>query len=153
MTKCSAELRIQSSVYLLILFFISLNAFVVPFLPVQNDFHPKRNQARQKLATLPVPRFQDLAFDVYTELERRSPQLISIYVAKYGDRDGTYPANDDLAPSQSYKSSSNASPILVTPTQIDKKSSVKSDNKIDNLMADLGNFSVHVSFTRGLLVI
>ncbi|KAL0096863.1 hypothetical protein J3Q64DRAFT_1630293 [Phycomyces blakesleeanus] len=34
-----------------------------PFLPVRDDFHPRRNQARQKLATLPVPRFQDLVSD------------------------------------------------------------------------------------------
>jgi len=30
----------------------------VPFLPVRDDFHPKRNQARQKLATLSSNRFR-----------------------------------------------------------------------------------------------
>jgi hypothetical protein len=45
--------------------------FLVPFLAVKEEFHPKRNQARQKLATLPVARFQDLASDVYFELTRR----------------------------------------------------------------------------------
>lgn len=44
---------------------------LVPFLAVKEEFHPKRNQARQKLATLPVARFQDLASDVYYELTRR----------------------------------------------------------------------------------
>lgn len=39
------------------------------------DFHPKRNQARQKLATLPVDRFRQLATDVYFESERRIPRL------------------------------------------------------------------------------
>ncbi|GJJ08537.1 hypothetical protein Clacol_002755 [Clathrus columnatus] len=47
----------------------------VPFLPFRQDFHPKRNQARQKLATLPVPRFKDLAGDVYFELSRRYPEF------------------------------------------------------------------------------
>ena len=39
------------------------------------DFHPKRNQARQKLATLPKSRFKDLASDVYYELNRRYPEF------------------------------------------------------------------------------
>ncbi|TFK45585.1 hypothetical protein OE88DRAFT_1729622 [Heliocybe sulcata] len=47
----------------------------VPFLPVRDDFHPKRNQARQKLATLPTSRFQDLSSDVYYELSRRYPEF------------------------------------------------------------------------------
>jgi len=47
----------------------------VPFLPVRNDFHPKRNQARQKLATLPKNRFKDLASDVFHELRRRYPDF------------------------------------------------------------------------------
>ncbi|GAA6004285.1 hypothetical protein JCM10207_000650 [Rhodosporidiobolus poonsookiae] len=46
-----------------------------PFLPVRQDFHPKRNQARQKLATLPILRFRDLASDVYYELDRRYPEF------------------------------------------------------------------------------
>jgi len=47
----------------------------VPFLPVREEFHPKRNQARQKLATLPVSRFKDLSSDVYYELVRRYPEF------------------------------------------------------------------------------
>ena len=47
----------------------------VPFLPVRDDFHPKRNQARQKLATLPTGRFKDLSSDVYYELARRYPEF------------------------------------------------------------------------------
>jgi hypothetical protein len=45
------------------------------YLPQRPDFHPKRNQARQKLATLPKIRFRDLASDVYFELERRYPEF------------------------------------------------------------------------------
>jgi hypothetical protein len=48
---------------------------VVPYLPLRADFHPKRNQARQKLATLPTSRFEDLSSDVYFELARRYPEF------------------------------------------------------------------------------
>lgn len=47
----------------------------MPFLPVREEFHPKRNQARQKLATLPSTRFEDLSSDVYFELARRYPEF------------------------------------------------------------------------------
>ncbi|KZF24415.1 hypothetical protein L228DRAFT_96047 [Xylona heveae TC161] len=45
------------------------------FLQPKDEFHPKRNQARQKLSTLPPPRFRDLATDVFYELERRFPKF------------------------------------------------------------------------------
>ncbi|POS83966.1 hypothetical protein EPUL_004781 [Erysiphe pulchra] len=48
-----------------------------PFLSPRENFHPKRNQARQKLSTLPPPRFRDLATDVFLELERRFPRFSS----------------------------------------------------------------------------
>ncbi|QDS70326.1 hypothetical protein FKW77_008568 [Venturia effusa] len=44
-------------------------------LPKQN-FHFKRNQARQKLSTLPSDRFRQLATDVFFELERRYPRFL-----------------------------------------------------------------------------
>ncbi len=47
----------------------------VPHLPNRDDFHPKRNQARQKLSTLAKPRFKDLASDVFFELGRRYPEF------------------------------------------------------------------------------
>ncbi|RVD86988.1 uncharacterized protein DFL_005238 [Arthrobotrys flagrans] len=46
-----------------------------PYLMPRTEFHPKRNQARQKLSTLPTPRFRDLATDVFYELERRYPHV------------------------------------------------------------------------------
>lgn len=46
-------------------------AFLLP----KNNFHPKRNQARQKLSTLPLDRFRQLATDVFYELERRFPRF------------------------------------------------------------------------------
>lgn len=51
----------------------------MPFLAVRDEFHPKRNQARQKLATLPQNRFKDLASDVYVQLERQFPQLLDMF--------------------------------------------------------------------------
>lgn len=53
----------------------SLDAQPEPFLLSQASFHPKRNQARQKLATLPTSRFKDLASDVCNELGRRYPEF------------------------------------------------------------------------------
>ncbi|EPE02786.1 cell polarity protein [Ophiostoma piceae UAMH 11346] len=47
-------------------------AYLLP----EDNFHPKRNQARQKLASLGPPRFRDLATDVFCELERRIPRFI-----------------------------------------------------------------------------
>lgn len=48
---------------------------VPPHLLPRTDFHEKRNQARQKLASLQHPRFRDLATDVFCELEHRFPQF------------------------------------------------------------------------------
>ncbi|KAG8826036.1 component of the polarisome [Serendipita sp. 401] len=62
-----------------------------PYLPTRDDFHPKRNQARQKLSTLPKPTLQDLVSDVYFELRRQYPELKGIEAPKdivdpgYGD--------------------------------------------------------------------
>ncbi|XXH06057.1 hypothetical protein Hte_012502 [Hypoxylon texense] len=47
------------------------------YLLPEDTFHPKRNQARQKLSTLGSPRFRDLATDVFCELERRIPRFIA----------------------------------------------------------------------------
>ncbi|OJJ46978.1 hypothetical protein ASPZODRAFT_65687 [Penicilliopsis zonata CBS 506.65] len=48
---------------------------VPSFLPPRKEFHEKRNQARQKLASLQHQRFRDLATDVFCELERRFPHF------------------------------------------------------------------------------
>lgn len=52
-------------------------ADVPRFLLPKTTFHPKRNQARQKLSTLPLDRFRQLATDVFYELERRIPRFAS----------------------------------------------------------------------------
>jgi len=46
----------------------------VPFLPAQAEYHPKRNQARQKLSGLPTSRYQDLCSDLHYDLIRRYPE-------------------------------------------------------------------------------
>lgn len=48
-----------------------------PYLLPEDNFHPKRNQARQKLSSLGPPRFRDLATDVFCELERRFPRFVA----------------------------------------------------------------------------
>lgn len=57
---------------------------VPPYLLPKENFHPKRNQARQKLATLPPARFQDLATDVFYELERRFPVFAGRDLSRVG---------------------------------------------------------------------
>jgi hypothetical protein len=48
---------------------------VPQYLLPKQIFHFKRNQARQKLSTLPTDRFRQLATDVFYELERRYPKF------------------------------------------------------------------------------
>ena len=57
---------------------------VPSYLLPKENFHPKRNQARQKLATLPPPRFRDLATDVFYELERRFPRFAGSSIDRNG---------------------------------------------------------------------
>lgn len=59
----------------------------MPHLAVREEFHPKRNQARQKLATLPKNRFKDLSSDVFFELERRFPYLRDEYRPEVSERE------------------------------------------------------------------
>lgn len=47
------------------------NSSVPKFLSSQPNYHPKRNQARQKLAALPPSRFKDLVNDVLFEISNR----------------------------------------------------------------------------------
>ncbi|KAI9821120.1 MAG: component of the polarisome [Pycnora praestabilis] len=54
------------------------------YLLPKDTFHPKRNQARQKLSTLPSPRFRDLATDVFFELERRFPRFVGGDIDRVG---------------------------------------------------------------------
>lgn len=48
---------------------------VYPYLPINEMYHPKRNQARQKLSSLQVNRFKELLSDIYHELMKRNPEI------------------------------------------------------------------------------
>jgi hypothetical protein len=54
--------------------------YLVPFLPIRTDLPQKRNQARQKMATMPEIRFKELAAEILFEIERRFPELKEDYV-------------------------------------------------------------------------
>ncbi|KAK4181698.1 hypothetical protein QBC36DRAFT_39878 [Triangularia setosa] len=54
------------------------------YLLPEENFHPKRNQARQKLSSLGPPRFRDLATDVFCELERRFPRFAAGDIPRVG---------------------------------------------------------------------
>lgn len=54
------------------------------YLVPEENFHPKRNQARQKLSSLGPPRFRDLATDVFCELERRFPRFAGGDIPRVG---------------------------------------------------------------------
>lgn len=54
------------------------------YLLPEENFHPKRNQARQKLSSLGPPRFRDLATDVFCELERRFPRFVGGDIPRIG---------------------------------------------------------------------
>lgn len=60
------------------------NSNVPDHLLAEDSFHPKRNQARQKLSTLGPPRFRDLATDVFCELERRFPSFAAGDIPRSG---------------------------------------------------------------------
>ncbi|OAD08691.1 hypothetical protein MUCCIDRAFT_76417 [Mucor lusitanicus CBS 277.49] len=101
---------------------------IVPFLAVKEEFHPKRNQARQKLATLPVARFQDLASDVYSELTRRYPNLI--------ENDDTYshlPPIPKIPASPTY---SNAPQPSKSTNIVPVKGMINVENVVDNDMEE-----------------
>ncbi|KAJ9151900.1 Protein SPA2 [Pleurostoma richardsiae] len=55
-----------------------------PYLLPEENFHPKRNQARQKLSSLGGARFRDLATDVFCELERRFPRFVGGDIPRMG---------------------------------------------------------------------
>ncbi|KAI8928418.1 hypothetical protein BC831DRAFT_503408 [Entophlyctis helioformis] len=67
----------------------------VPFLPVRPDLLPTRNQARQKMGTLPTPRLKELVAGVMYDMERRFPYLVAEY-EKGGNRS---PQDDKPSPS------------------------------------------------------
>lgn len=103
-----------------------------PYLSVRNDFHPKRNQARQKLATLPLQRFRDLASDVYYELERRYPEFGEDEVSRSSSPHP--PLNEARAALPSSRSRDNVS-------QSNGNNNLQPSNSNNNLVAASGRRS------------
>lgn len=68
------------------------------FLPPKNNYHPKRNQARQKLSTLPIDRFRQLATDVFYELERRFPRFMGDDIERVTSPTGSVMSNRSRGP-------------------------------------------------------
>lgn len=68
------------------------------FLLPKNNFHPKRNQARQKLSTLPLERFRQLATDVFYELERRFPRFTGADIPRTGSPAGSIMSQTSRGP-------------------------------------------------------
>lgn len=73
------------------------------FLIPKENFHPKRNQARQKLSTLPETRFKDLATDVFFELERRFPRFSGQGPRNGSPLNGMGPPSRQGTPSQGFR--------------------------------------------------
>jgi hypothetical protein len=110
------------------------------FLLPKDSFHPKRNQARQKLSTLPSPRFRDLATDVFYELERRFPRFAGGDINRMGSpasmrgppsRIGT-PADGSRGPSR-MRRPSDASSIAGYSMRSDSRSGPRSGPGMNGL--------------------
>ncbi|KAJ3403738.1 component of the polarisome [Chytriomyces hyalinus] len=119
-------------------------------LPARQDFHPKRNQTRQKLASLAILNFKKMACDVFFELERRFPNLVQ-----------EYPQDKEPDPEPASKSPASVTspatippaiqprtplpippPIPATPTPklaIHSRNPSNGGRSIDEVMADLGD--------------
>ncbi|KAL1636287.1 component of the polarisome [Neofusicoccum ribis] len=68
------------------------------FLLPKTNYHPKRNQARQKLSTLPIDRFRQLATDVFYELERRFPHFMGDDIERVTSPTGSIASNRSRGP-------------------------------------------------------
>ena len=94
---------------------------------MRSEFHPKRNQARQKLATLPLQRFSDLAGDVFFDLGRRYPDFL--------DEETTSPTSVPGLSSRSAPSHlpvNAASALRRTPTPTGASNSASNDVVVPN---------------------
>ena len=74
------------------------------FLLPEKNFHPKRNQARQRLSSLGPPRFRDLATDVFFELERRFPRFVGAEIPRGVSSISMRPPGRTGTPSNGYGS-------------------------------------------------
>ncbi|KAJ3237230.1 component of the polarisome [Chytriomyces hyalinus] len=120
-------------------------------LPARQDFHPKRNQTRQKLASLAILNFKKMACDVFFELERRFPNLVQEYPQdKEPDPEPASKSPTSVVTSPTTIPSANQSrtqlppppPIPTTPTPklaVHSRNPSNGGRSIDEVMADLGD--------------
>ncbi|KIK80426.1 hypothetical protein PAXRUDRAFT_833539 [Paxillus rubicundulus Ve08.2h10] len=94
----------------------------IPCLPARDEFHPKRNQARQKLATLPTARFEDLSSDVYFELSRRYPEFKEEIEDRTGPIDSPGSAYDDVPSPEFHTSPRSDAPNLPSGSRLGRTS-------------------------------
>ncbi len=120
---------------------------VPAYLLPKDTFHPKRNQARQKLSTLPPPRFRDLATDVFYELERRFPHFAS----GDGGRNGTPPMGGPSFRPDSRRRPSEASSISAYGPRSDSRNSPRDmQGNMNSPGMPPGGFGGNGSFGRPL---
>jgi hypothetical protein len=96
-----------------------------PYLLPKDAFHPKRNQARQKLSTLPPPRFRDLATDVFYELERRFPRFAGGDISRTDSPASMRgPPSRIGTPAEGYRPGSRGGPRIRRPSEVSVMSGV-----------------------------
>ncbi|KAJ8323227.1 hypothetical protein, variant [Batrachochytrium dendrobatidis JEL423] len=103
-----------------------------PFLPISNDFHPKRNQARQKLAVLPLSRFRTLASDVHSELDFRFPTIATEIKSRYATGDTSNASNEPQSVPKKLESSSKNGASLQSLSSEKEPSQTPSVNQVQN---------------------
>lgn len=96
-----------------------------PYLLAKDTFHPKRNQARQKLSTLPPPRFRDLATDVFYELERRFPRFAAGDISRMGSPASRGPPSRNGTP----VNGGPGGPRMRRPSEANSTYSMRSDSR------------------------
>ncbi|KAI9326023.1 hypothetical protein BDR26DRAFT_849457 [Obelidium mucronatum] len=115
-----------------------------PHLPARQDFHPKRNQTRQKLASLAILNFKKMGCDVYFELERRYPNLLQEYPSQKTQGrpatliPGTPTANAPATTATPPKPPTTAAASTPAP----KQQSSSNGKSIDEVMSELGKINL-----------
>lgn len=85
------------------------------FLLPKSNFHPKRNQARQKLSTLASKKFRELATDVLFELERRVPRFAGHSIDRLPSPTGSTASYQSRGPARTSSRPSNGMSVNVPP--------------------------------------
>ena len=96
-----------------------------PYLLAKDEYHPKRNQARQKLSTLAPPRFRDLATDVFYELERRFSRFAGGDISRTDSPASMRgPPSRIGTPAEGYRPGSRGGPRIRRPSEVSVMSGI-----------------------------